>query len=79
MIFFFPLFLFFSLCCGRSYAADLQVMLRLTFSISLLCNYGKLEGFHFAFVTGQIIDGHLDKPGPLGVREVWTSPQRLEI
>lgn len=65
--------------CGRSYAADLQVMLGLVFSIWLLCNYGKSEGFRFAFVMGQILDGHLDKPGLFGVREVWTSPQRLGI
>lgn len=55
----------------------MQVLLRLIFSISLLCDYGKLEAFHFAFVKGQILDGHLDKPGPVGVGEVWTSPQRL--
>lgn len=40
------------------------------FSISLFCDYGKLEAFHFAFVTGWILDGRLDKPGPLGVGEV---------
>lgn len=72
-------FYFFPLHCRRSYAADLQGLLRLIFNISLFCNYGKLEGFHSAFVTSQIPDGHLDKPHPFGVRKAWTNPQKLRI
>lgn len=53
-------------------------MLRLVFSVSLLCNYRNSEGFRFAFVMGQILDGHLDKPGRFGVGEVWTSPPKAQ-
>lgn len=38
-----------------------------------------MENWRCFTVTGQILDGHLDKPGPFGVGEVWTNPQRLRI
>lgn len=29
-------------------------------------NYGKLEGICFASIMGQMPDGRLDRPGPVG-------------
>lgn len=42
-------------------------------------NYGKLEGICFASIMGQMPDGRLDRPGPVGALEVWIRLQRLMI